>query len=288
MSTDSHVSSVTATPQRLTPFLPSSLIDRPKLQRIAEAESQHYRKAKPFPHAVIDNVFPEDLLDAVIADLPAGDQGWTRYNSANEKKSVFSDVNAFGPAAETMAYALNSLFFINFLEQLTGVDGIVADPYLHAAGYMRVEPGGFLDLHYDFTMHKHLPLERRINVLIYLNRDWRPEWGGQLELHSNDELTDANHQEISIEPIFNRVVIFNTPNALHGHRRPVACPPGRSRLLFSCFYFVVPPVLGYRSRIENVEFPTHRSFSAAATRLANRLLPPIVFDLLRPGRKRVQ
>ena len=220
-----HVSTDSAAPPRSTPFLPSSFIDRPKLLRIAEAESHHYRKARPFPHVVIDNVFPEDLLDAVIADLPSGDQGWTRYNSANERKSVFSDVNAFGPAAETMAYALNSLFFINFLEQLTGVDGIVADPYLHAAGYMRVEPGGFLDLHYDFTMHKHLPLERRINVLVYLNRDWRPEWGGQLELHSNDELTDPNHQEIAIEPIFNRVVIFNTPNALHGHRRPVACPP---------------------------------------------------------------
>ena len=288
MSTIGHASTEAATSPRPTPFLPSSFIDRAKLRRIAEAESHQYRKAKPFPHAVIDNVFPEDLLDAVIADLPAGDQGWTRYNNANEKKSVFSDVNAFGPAAETMAYALNSLFFINFLEQLTGVDGIVADPYLHAAGYMRVEPGGFLDLHYDFTMHKHLPLERRINVLIYLNRDWRPEWGGQLELHSNDDLADPGHQEIAIEPIFNRVVIFNTPNALHGHRRPVACPPGRSRLLFSCFYFVVPPVLGYRSRIENVAFPTHRSFSAKATRLANRLLPPIVFDLFRPGRKRVQ
>lgn len=288
MSTIGHVSTDSASPPRSTPFLPSSFIDRPKLLRIAETESHQYRKARPFPHAVIDNVFPEDLLDAVIADLPSGDQGWTRYNNANERKSVFSDVNAFGPAAETMAYALNSLFFINFLEQLTGVDGIVADPYLHAAGYMRVEPGGFLDLHYDFTMHKHLPLERRINVLVYLNRDWRPEWGGQLELHSNDKLTDPNHQEIAIEPIFNRVVIFNTPNALHGHRRPVACPPGRSRLLFSCFYFIVPPVLGYRSRIENVEFPTRRSFSAAATRLANRLLPPIVFDLLRPGRKRVQ
>jgi hypothetical protein len=288
MAITGPVSAAATIPLPLTSFRPSSFINRPKLLRIAETEADRYRKAKPFPHTLIDNVFPEDLLDAVIADLPAGDQGWTRYNNANERKSVFSDVNAFGPAAETMAHALNSLAFINFLELLTGVDGIIADPYLHAAGYMKVEPGGFLDLHYDFTMHKHLPLERRINVLVYLNRDWRHEWGGQLELHSNDKLTDPNHQEVSIEPAFNRMVVFNTPNALHGHRRPVACPAGRARLLFSCFYFVVPPVLGYRSRIENVEFPTHRSFTATATRLANRLLPPIIFDMFRPGRKRVQ
>lgn len=288
MSTIESVALEHSTRAPTKPLLPSSFIDRPKLLRIAETEADRYRKARPFPHIFIDNLFPEELLDAVIADLPPGDQSWTKYNNANEHKSVFSDVNAFAPAAEVMAYALNSLFFINFLEQLTGVDGIVPDPYLHAAGYMKVEPGGFLDLHYDFTMHKHLPLERRINVLVYLNRDWRPEWGGQLELHSSDTLTDPSHQEIAIEPIFNRMVIFNTPNALHGHRRPVACPPGRARLLFSCFYFTVPPVLGYRSRIENVEFPTRRSFSATATRLANRLLPPFVFDLLRPGRKRVQ
>ena len=288
MSTIAPVSAEAVTLSGVLPLLPSNFIDRRKLRRVAETEAARHRKAKPFPHTIIDDVFPAALLDAVINDLPSGDQGWTRYNSVNERKSVFSDIRSFGPAAETLAYALNSLFFINFLEQLTGVDGIIPDPYLHAAGYMRVEPGGFLDLHYDFTMHKHLPLERRINVLVYLNRDWRPEWGGQLELHSNNKLTDPSHQEILIEPIFNRVVIFNTPNALHGHRRPVACPPGRARLLFSCFYFTVPPVLGYRSRIENVQFPNRWSVSATATKLANRLLPPIVFDLFRPGRKRVQ
>jgi hypothetical protein len=288
MSPIAPVSAEAVAPSGVLPLLPSNFIDRRKLRHVAEAEAARHRRAKPFPHTVIDDVFPEALLDAVINDLPSGDQGWTRYNSVNERKSVFSDIRSFGPAAETLAYALNSLFFINFLEQLTGVDGIIPDPYLHAAGYMRVEPGGFLDLHYDFTMHKHLPLERRINALVYLNRDWRPEWGGQLELHSNNKLTDPNHQEILIEPIFNRMVIFNTPNALHGHRRPVACPPGRARLLFSCFYFTVPPVLGYRSRIDNVQFPNRWSASATATKLANRLLPPIVFDLLRPGRKRVQ
>jgi hypothetical protein len=128
-------------------------------------------------------------------------------------------------------------------------------------------------------MHKRLPLERRINVLVYLNRDWQHDWGGQLELHSNDELTNPAHKEVQIEPIFNRTVIFSTPNALHGHRRPVACPPNRARLLFSCFYFTVPPLLGYRARAQKVEFPGGHNFSRTLIKIANRVLPPIVFDL---------
>jgi hypothetical protein len=261
------------------PLVPSRFIDRGKLGAIAAEKRAAYTSGKPFPHIVLDNLFPDELLDAVIADLPQGDRNWTQYDNPNERKRVFSDVNAFGPAAETFAHALNSLAVINFLERLTGVDDLIPDPYLHAAGYMKVEPGGFLNLHKDFTMHKHLPLERRINVLVYLNRDWKSEWGGQLELHSNDALDDPNHVEVQVEPIFNRTVIFSTPNALHGHRHPVACPPNRARLLFSCFYFTVPAMLGYRALAQKVEFPGGYNLSRSLIKVANRVLPPIVFDL---------
>jgi len=267
------------------PMLPSRFIDSKKLQSLAQSHGAQYRAAKPFPHTVIDNVFPPELLDAVIQDLPPDNNSWTKYDNPNERKRVFSNVDAFGPAAETFAYALNSLPFLKFLEELSGIDGLIADPYLHAAGYMKVEPGGFLNLHKDFTMHKSLPLERRINVLVYLNHDWLPEWGGQLELHSNDDLNNPHHHQVDIEPIFNRMVIFSTPDALHGHRRPVTCPPSRARLLFSCFYFTVPPILGYRARIQKVDFPGQNNLSRRAIKLANRLLPPILFDLM-SGRKR--
>jgi hypothetical protein len=78
-----------------------------------------------------------------------------------------------------------------------------------------------------------LKLDRRINVLLYLNEGWQSDWGGQLELHSNDDLTSANHQVRTIEPILNRIVIFNTPNALHGHRRPIACPVAQAGTMSS-------------------------------------------------------
>lgn len=144
---------------------------------------------------------------------------------------------------------------------------------------MKCEPGGFLDLHYDFSGHNRLPIKRSLNVLVYLNRDWKPEWGGQLELHSSDDLSDPRHQEVRIEPLFNRTVIFSTEKALHGHRRPVACPPGRTRLLFSAFYYTPPPVLGFRAEADKVTFPGDRSLKTRAIHVANKLVPPALFTL---------
>jgi Rps23 Pro-64 3,4-dihydroxylase Tpa1-like proline 4-hydroxylase len=264
------------------PIVPSDFLHRKKLEQLASDNHARYASAKPFPHIALDNLFPGELLDAVIQDLPANSKAWTQYDNVHERKSVFSDVNAFGPAAETFAYALNSLAMVNFIEKLTGIDDLIPDPYLHAAGYMKVDTGGFLDLHRDFTMHKQLPLERRVNVLVYLNHDWEPEWGGQLELHSNDDLAAAKHVEVKINPVFNRTVIFSTPNALHGHREPVACPAGRTRLLFSCFYFTVPPTLGYRALAQKVDFPSGPSLSRSLISIANRVVPPILFDMIRP------
>ena len=262
-------------------IVPSSFIDRDRLDAVASERATAYANARPFPHAVIDGLFPEDLLDQVTAEIPASGKGWTSYNNRNELKTVCSDVSAFGPTAECLGHALNSDVFVRFLEKLSGFDALLTDPSLHASGYMKCEPGGFLDLHYDFTGHTRLPLKRCLNVLVYLNRDWQPEWGGQLELHSNDELSDPRHQEVLVEPLFNRTVIFTTEQALHGHRRPVACPAGRARLLFSAFYYTTPPVLGFRADADKVIFPSDRSLKARAIVAANKLVPPVVFDLFR-------
>jgi Rps23 Pro-64 3,4-dihydroxylase Tpa1-like proline 4-hydroxylase len=268
--------------------LPSQVLDWGRLSAIAASSLSNYRAAKPFPHIVLDDLFPEALLDEAIAGLPGAAAGWYVYNTTNESKQVCSDSTAFGPAAETIVHALNSARFLKFLETLTGITGLIPDPHLHAAGYMKVPPGGFLGLHYDFTTQRDLKLDRRINVLLYLNRDWLPEWGGQLELHSNDPLTAPAHHEIRIEPIFNRLVIFNTPNALHGHRRPIACPPGRARLCLSWYYYTAPPVPGWAERSKVVVFRGRFDPRATLIRVANLVVPPIAFRVLRVLRSKLK
>lgn len=267
-------------PQRQAPaespapaLLPSHVLDWKNLQDLAAARADDYRTARPFPHIQLDGLFAPELLDQAIAELPIVAR-WARYDTANERKVVCSDVRAFGPAGETLVHALNSAPFVRFLERLTGISGLIPDPHLHAAGYMKVPPGGFLELHYDFSTQQQLRLDRRINVLLYLNRDRRTEWGGQLELHSNDPLESDEHEVVEIEPLFNRLAIFNTPEALHGHRRPIACPPDRSRLCLSWYYYTAPPVPDWALHVRKVRFLGRRDPVRSAIKAINLICPP--------------
>lgn len=260
-------------------LLPSRVLEWTNLMEIAAARAVDYRRARPFPHVQLDGLFAEELLEQAIAELPTVAR-WAKYDTANERKVVCSDAGAFGPTAETLVYALNSAPFVRFLERITGIPGLIPDPHLHAAGYMKVSPGGFLGLHYDFSTQQELRLDRRVNVLLYLNRDWRPEWGGQLELHSNEPLDSDRHTVVEIEPLFNRLVIFNTPDALHGHRRAIACPPDRARLCLSWYYYTAPPVPGWALRVRKVRFPgSRRDPSGFAIKAFNLLTPPILLML---------
>lgn len=266
------------------PLLPSRVLEWANLMEIAAARAADYRRAQPFPHLQLDGLFAEDLLDRAIAELPTVAR-WAQYDTANERKVVCSDAGAFGPTAETLVYALNSAPFIRFLERLTGIQGLIPDPHLHAAGYMKVPPGGFLGLHYDFSTQQELRLDRRVNVLLYLNRDWRTEWGGQLELHSNDPLDSERHTVVEIEPLFNRLVIFNTPRALHGHRRRIACPPERARLCLSWYYYTAPPVPAWAVRVRKVSFPGgHADPARLAIKAFNLLTPPVLIMMAQAAR----
>jgi Rps23 Pro-64 3,4-dihydroxylase Tpa1-like proline 4-hydroxylase len=259
------------------PLVPSNVLDWDALERVAADSSMPYRAGVPYPHIVLDGLFADELLDRAIAELPGVEARWTAYDTVNERKKVCSDTAAFGPAAETIAHALNSSRFVHFLERLTGIPGLIPDPHMHAAGYMKVSPGGFLGLHYDFATQRELMLDRRINALLYLNRHWQPEWGGQLELHSNDPLGSPHHVEKMVEPAFNRLLVFNTPNALHGHRRPLICPEGRARLCLSWYYYTAPPVPGWAARATSVAFKSGRfEPKREAIKLINLWVPPIV------------
>jgi Rps23 Pro-64 3,4-dihydroxylase Tpa1-like proline 4-hydroxylase len=263
-------------------LVPSQVLDVPRLMEVAAARASEYRAGTPFPHIKIDGMFSNALLEQAVAELPAASSRWTTYKTANEAKQVCSDASLFGPTAEVITHALNSAPFLRFLERLTGITGLIPDPYLHAAGYMKVSPGGFLGLHYDFATQKELKLDRRINVLLYLNKDWQTDWGGALELHSNDPVEDPKHQEVTIDPLFNRMAIFNTPRALHGHRRPLTCPPGRQRLCLSWFYYTAPEVPGWATRNKAVEFPDGKfEPKRAIVKAANMLVPPIFFEAFR-------
>jgi len=195
--------------------------------------------AKPFPHIVIDDLFPDELLEQVISEVPSPDEWrrnpeWRDANRADAKKLMVNRSWMLGSATRHILSEFNSAVFINFLEELTQIPGLVPDPHFYGGGIHQIEPGGFLKIHADFNVHERLQLDRRLNALLYLNKDWEEEWGGYLELWDQD----MQHQVKAIAPKFNRMVIFTTKdNTFHGHPDPLACPPGVTRRSLALYYY---------------------------------------------------
>lgn len=129
------------------------------------------------------------------------------------------------------AREIQSRRFLLLLEELTGVESLLSDPYFIGGGAMVSGPGDFLNVHQDFNWHHKLQAHRRINALFYLTPNWDPAWRGDLELWNK------NGPVIKIPPLFNRVVIFSTLNADHGQPEPVSSPDGVHRCVFSAFYY---------------------------------------------------
>jgi hypothetical protein len=195
-----------------------------------------YARARPFPHAVIDGLFDDEILDAVLSGFPdPGDPAWARFENPHEKKlGNYARLEELPEPVVRFLNALNSARMLEFLEALTGIDGLVPDPYFGGGALHQIVRGGFLKVHADFNWHPKLRLDRRLNALIYLNRGWRPEYGGELELWD----AEMRGPVASILPAFNRTVVFTTTDqSFHGHPRPLACPEGMTRKSVSLYYY---------------------------------------------------
>jgi hypothetical protein len=212
------------------------VIGRVELRVPPETLRGPYSAARPFPHAVIDGLFADDVLDAVVAGFPdAADTAWSRFENPHEKKlGNYTRLEEVDEPIRRFLGALNSARMLEFLETLTGIDGLIPDPYFGGGALHQIVRGGFLKVHADFNWHPKLRLDRRLNVLIYLNRGWRAEWGGALELWDRG----MNGPAASIPPLFNRTVVFTTTDSsFHGHPRPLACPEGVTRKSVSLYYY---------------------------------------------------
>jgi hypothetical protein len=209
--------------------------DRNELLSLAEKWREAYASAQPYPHTVMDDFLPEAVLDAVLAEFPDPKQAdWFAFDSATERKLATKDDTAMGPATRQVLAQLNSAAFIDFLERLTGIEGLVPDPHFVGGGLHQIEPGGHLKVHADFNRHPRTGLERRLNVLVYLNRDWKDEYGGAFELWNEDMSACAE----KVMPYFNRCVVFSTTStSYHGHPEPLACPEGVTRKSMALYYY---------------------------------------------------
>ena len=184
---------------------------------------------------MIDGLFDDAVLEGVLADFPSPDAiRWDRFESATEKKLGYSYRSSLPERLELFLHRMNAPPVLEFLEALTGIDGLIPDPYFGGAGPHQIERGGFLKVHADFNWHPKLKLDRRLNLLVYLNEDWEEGYGGHLELWDRAMTRCAR----KVLPVFNRTVVFSTTDtSYHGHPEPLTCPEGRTRKSVSFYYY---------------------------------------------------
>ena len=200
----------------------------------------------------MDDFLPEQVLDDVLAEFPSPHGAdWFTFDSPLERKLATKDDSLMGPATRHLLAELNSSAFIEFLERLTGIDGLVPDPHFVGGGLHQIERGGHLKVHADFNRHPRTDLERRLNVLIYLNRDWKDEYGGAFELW-NEDMTRC---ETKVMPYFNRCVVFSTTStSFHGHPEPLSCPEDRTRKSLALYYYSKDRPAEERGSVHNTLF----------------------------------
>jgi Rps23 Pro-64 3,4-dihydroxylase Tpa1-like proline 4-hydroxylase len=206
-----------------------------QLEKLGRENAEQYRENAPFPSIYFDDFLPPAVLEAALRDFPEPKLlQWQNFNDQHQKKLAFDMVERLPASCRDVLLFLNSRPMLSFLETLTGIKGLIPDPYYVGGGLHQIEPGGKLDVHVDFNRHDKLRLDRRLNVLIYLNKDWPESYGGHFELWNRDMSAAA----VKVLPIFNRCAIFSTTSSsYHGHPTPLACPLDRTRKSLATYYY---------------------------------------------------
>ena len=214
---------------------------------------KEYYNGEPFPCIVLDNFLEGNILKDIEPSLynAFNNISWREEGSfwAQVKKKWAQDPTTLPFAAGAALLFLNSNKTVDFLHKLTGLTDLVEDAEYNGGGVHCSSSGGSLGIHHDFNYHPRTNMHRRVNVLLYLNKEWEDTWEGELELW-NKERTQCIKK---VKPVFNRAVIFNiTDTAYHGFPSPLKCPEGTNRFSLATYYYTP-------DRPEEEKSPPHTS-----------------------------
>ncbi len=211
------------------------LLETDQAREIGKRYADEYQSGEPYHHICIDNFLPEPVISNVRADLALlPDETEGSFSRSQENLKFQYSPERLPSFSKNLFYAFNSRPFILFLEEMTGIKGLIPDPYFIGAGVHKTLNGGHLDIHADFNLHKQMKVERRLNVLIYLNPEWKEDWGGSFEIW-NMEMTKKMS---SFVPTYNRMVCFSTgSDTFHGNPEPVNHPDGEPRQSIALYYY---------------------------------------------------
>lgn len=191
--------------------------------------------AKPFHFVVIDDFLEKDFAEVLLREYPPADPSWANITYTHQKKK-FSLTRDFPPRINDFFVMSASKEFLDLISQITGIAGLLADPELVGGGCHQIVNGGFLDVHIDFNVHSVTRNHRRLNAILYLNKSWKEEYAGFLELWDMQRRVRI----ANIAPLFNRLVIFETNEiSYHGHPVPLNISYRMSRKSLAVYYYTV-------------------------------------------------
>lgn len=206
-----------------------------------DALKNKMQHAPGFPHFCIDNFLEESFANEVHAAFPTyqeAEKMGTSFHAVNEyKKTQITDSKKFLSPIYRLHQILASDEFVARLSYMSGIDNLIADPALSGGGIHETSHGGHLDVHIDFNFNENTGLYRRLNILVYFNKDWKEEYGGYLDLWDREVKTCLGR----FAPTFNRAAGFATSNFSWHGVTPVNCPPGETRKSFAAYYYTKEP-----------------------------------------------
>lgn len=233
-----------STPARLTAPTPDRLqvstvadILAPTVLPNIETFAARYRAGEPYSHVVIDNFLKPDLAEALAANFPAMAEMPTLFKEPMSYKAQLSDIGGKWPAFAPVFGVLQSAEFRAIVSRICGIQSLLDDPILAGGGLHQSPRSGFLDIHVDANFHPNdKTLHRRLNLLVYLTRDWSETWGGEFEMWS-DGGRKPKKRIRSIAPLFNRAVLFGTTRTSWHGVAPLECPSGITRKSLALYYY---------------------------------------------------
>lgn len=196
----------------------------------------------PFRHLVIDNFLDERMANACYANFPVPESDqWEKTSDADieiKMRTKWSSEFDVPEGIVDTIRLLNSSLLLNAMAERIGIQKLMPDPYFSGGGLNVTVPGGLLDVHVDGNYHDASGLNRRVNAILYLNPDYKPEWGGQFGIYD-----DKGEKCLkTVDPIFNRLVVFDTHDfSFHGLPNPLQFPEGTSRKSIILYYYTKEP-----------------------------------------------
>lgn len=194
-------------------------------------------KKIPFPHFCIDNFLNKDFANEIYKSFPVYQEAQKlgrEFSAVNEKRKIqITDSSKFPPAIKKLSDLLASKEYVQMWSDLTGVPNLFADINLVGGGIHETNTGGHLDVHVDFNYNEENQAYRRLNILIYFNKDWKEEYGGYLDIWDEDVKKRYGY----FEPKFNRACGFLTSEISFHGVMPITCPPDILRKSFATYYY---------------------------------------------------